>query len=366
MSPSGSVALLAMVVCSIASMPDVPRAAALQPDLMPTGTPPVLLPEVHILATGGTIAARGAAGPLSVEQLVEAVPDLDRVARISVEQFSNVGSSQITPDHWLALSRRIDALFLERPSLAGVVVTHGTDTMEETALFLHLTVADPRPVVLTGAMRPPGAVAPEGPANLRSAVVVAAFPGARDRGTLAVMNDLVFSAGDMAKVHTSRLDAFTATAGGPVGMADGDLVRFHAPPGRGPMLFNLEGIQELPRVDIAYTWAGADGAVIDGLVAVGARGIVLGSVGRGNLPAAMRAAAREAADAGVVVVVSSRTGAGRVPVGPLDPALDPGAEGVPPMPGAENLNPQRARVVLMLGLTRTSDPRAIAGILASF
>ena len=251
MNPSGSGVLLVVALCSLASPPAAAGGAVLPQDPIPTGDPTTLLPEVHILATGGTIAARGAAGPLTVEQLVEAVPELDGLARITVEQFSNVGSSQITPDHWLALSRRIEALFLDRPSLTGVVVTHGTDTMEETALFLHLTVADALPVVLTGAMRPPGAVAPEGSANLRAAVVVASHPGARERGTLVVMNDQIFSAGDVAKVHTSRLDAFTAPAAGPVGIAEGGFVRFHGPPGRAPVHFDLGGIQELPRVDIA-------------------------------------------------------------------------------------------------------------------
>ena len=317
---------------------------------------PGALPEVHVIATGGTIAARGPAGPLSVDQLVAAVPELAALASITVEQFSNVGSSQITPAHWLGLSRRINALFQERPGLAGVVVTHGTDTLEETALFLHMTVDDVRPVVVTGAMRPPTVVAPEGPANLRAAVLAAVTPGSRGRGTLVGMNDELFSAGDVAKLHTSRLDAFQGPAGGAVGVVEGEEVRFHTPPHPSPLQFELEGIEELPRVDIAYAWAGADGAVVDALVAAGARGIVMASVGRGNLPAPLGAAARQAAEGGVVVVVSNRTGAGRVPVG--SPLPDR-----PFLPGAGGLNPQRARVVLMLGLTVSDDPVVIAGLL---
>jgi L-asparaginase type II len=287
---------------------------------------------------------------------VEAVPELAAVASITVEQFSNVGSSQIMPAHWLSLSRRINALFQERPGLAGVVVTHGTDTLEETALFLHMTVGDQRPVVVTGAMRPPTVVAPEGPANLRAAVLAAVTPGSRGRGTLVAMNDELFSAGDVAKLHTSRLDAFQGPAGGAVGVVEGGEVRFHSPPQSSPLQFDVGGIEELPRVDIAYAWAGADGAVVEALVAAGARGIVMASVGRGNLPAPLGAAARQAAEGGVVVVVSNRTGAGRVPVG--SPPSDR-----PFLPGAGGLNPQRARVVLMLGLTVSDDPGLIAGLM---
>lgn len=320
------------------------------------------LPEVHILATGGTIASRAGAGPLSVEQLVEGVPGIDGLARITVEQFANVGSSQITPEHWLGISRRITEVLGERPDLAGIVVTHGTDTLEETALFLHLTVADPRPVVVTGAMRPPSAVAPEGPANLRAAVALAALPEARGRGTLVVMNDEIFSAGDVAKVHTSRLDAFVAPAGGRVGTVEAGAPRFHAPPSPPALLLDLSGVAELPRVDIAYAWAGADGAAVEAAVAAGARGVVMASVGQGNLPAPLRDAAREAARAGVAVVVSSRVGSGRVPVGPSTPP--PGGAAL--LPGAGGLNPQRARVVVMLGLALGYRIPEIARLLESF
>lgn len=328
----------------------------------PPALPPQPAPEVHIIATGGTIASRAGAGPLSVEQLVEAVPGIEELGRITVEQFANVGSSQITPEHWLGLSRRIGELFRERPGLSGVVVTHGTDTLEETALFLHLTVSDPRPVVVTGAMRPPSALAPEGPANLRGAVATAASPAARGRGALVVMNDEIFSAGDVAKVHTSRLDAFTAPAGGAVGAVDGGVPLFHSPPNPAPVHFDLAGVETLPRVDIAYAWAGADGTAVEAMVAAGARGIVMASVGRGNLPAPLGAAARRAAAEGVVVVVSSRTGAGRVPVGPTEPP----ASGTLLLPGAAALNPPRARVVLMLGLTRGDGPPEIARLLGRF
>lgn len=313
------------------------------------------LPHVHVIATGGTIASRGAVGPLSVEQLVEGVPGIGELATLTVEQFSNVGSSQITPEHWLALSRRITDLFREWPGLDGIVVTHGTDTLEETALFLHLTVDDARPVVVTGAMRPPTVVAPEGPANLRAAVMVAGSAAGRDRGTLVTMNDQIFGAGDVAKVHTSRLDAFMAPAGGALGVVEGDQIRFLHPAAPPAVTVDLAQTETLPRVDIAYAFGGADGTAVDAFVAAGARGIVLASVGRGNLPAELGNAARRAAEAGVVVLVSSRAGAGRVPVGsaPADP-------GRPFLPGAGPLNPQRARVLLMLALLRGGDADEVA------
>ncbi len=317
------------------------------------------LPRVHVIATGGTIASRGAGGALSVEQLVEGVPGIQEIATLTVEQFANVGSSQITPAHWLALSRRITALFRERPELDGIVVTHGTDTLEETALFLHLTVDDPRPVVLTGAMRPPTVVSPEGPANLRAAVRLAAWDAARERGTLVAMNDQVFGAGDVVKAHTSRLDAFSAPAGGPVGVVEGDEIRFHHTGDPQRLHVDLGGVEALPRVDIAYAFGGADGTAVDAFVAAGARGIVLASVGRGNLPAELGSAARRAAEGGVVVLVSSRAGAGRVPVGttPVDP-------GRPFIPGAGPLNPQRARVLLMLALAVGGEAEEVARLVA--
>jgi L-asparaginase len=167
-------------------------------------------PAVHIVATGGTIASTADDTLLTGESLVRAVPALRGVADIRVEQFVNVGSSQITPAHWLGLAQRIGALFAQDSGLAGIVVTHGTDTMEETAYFLDLTVSDPRPVVVTGSMRPADAVGADGPANLLNAVRVAAAQTSRGRGTLVLMNDEVFAARDVTKAHTSRLDAFRA------------------------------------------------------------------------------------------------------------------------------------------------------------
>jgi L-asparaginase type II len=315
------------------------------------------LPRVHVLATGGTIGATGAyyAGRptrLTADELVQAVPAIARVAAVTAEQFSNVPSGSIGPPQWLALSRRIGDVFRADPGLAGIVVTHGTDTMEETAYFLDLTVSDSRPVVVTGAMRPADAVGADGPANLYNAVRVAAAPVAKSRGALVLMNDKIFGARAVTKLNTTRVDAFHAPDYGPLGVADPDTLVFEAPPPavRHPV-FDLRGVSELPRVDIVYAYGGVDSVAVDALVAAGARGIVVASVGRGSIPPALGAALRKATARNIAIVVSSRTGSGRVPIANDENTI-----------GTGDLNPQKARVLLTLALTRTNDRRELARI----
>ena len=322
---------------------------------------PAARPRVHLVATGGTIASTNyyAAdqGKIGVDQLLEAVPALDTVARMSAQQFANVGSSAITPAMWLALSRGIADTLRAHPDLAGVVVTHGTDTMEETAYFLDLTVADPRPVVVTGAMRPADGVGIDGPANLLNAVRVAVSPAARGRGTMVLMNDELLAARDATKTNTVRPDAFAAPYRGDLGVADPERVVFHrAAERRGT--FDLAGVRELPRVDVVYSYVGADGADVDALVAAGARGIVVAATGRGSVPPLQRQALDRAIARGVVVVIGSRTGSGSVDVGQGTNRRT----GAPGSLGTGDLNVQKARVLLMLALTRTGDPREVARI----
>lgn len=332
------------------------RAAAAQDD-----TPRAARPPVHIVATGGTIASTnyysGEPGKIGVDALLRAVPALDTVAAISAQQFANIPSSHMTPALWLALSRGIADTLRARPALAGVVVTHGTDTMEETAYFLDLTVADARPVVVTGAMRPADGVGSDGPANLLNAVRVASDPRARGRGALVLMNDEILAARDAAKVNTVRPDAFTAGVRGALGVADPERVVFHHAPARADV-FDLTGLRELPRVDIVVSHAGADAAAVDALVAAGARGLVVAATGRGSIPPLQRAAVRRAAEQGVVVVVASRAGAGSVP----DEVV--GRQGERPLllVGAGDLTAPKARVLLMLALTSSTDAREIATI----
>ena len=316
-------------------------------------------PRVHIVATGGTIASTnyysGQPGLITVEQLLKAVPALDSIAAISAQQFANVGSSAMTTAMWLGLSRSIADTLRARPDLSGVIVTHGTDTMEETAYFLDLTVADPRPVIVAGAMRPSDGIGADGPANLYNAVRVAGASSARNRGVMIVLNDEILAARDATKSNSVRTNAFTSPYRGDLGLAEPEGIVFHRPAGRRP-LFDISAVRELPRVDIAYSYAGADGADIDAFVAAGAKGIVVAATGRGNIPPLQNQAVSRALAKGVVVVVGTRTGSGSVPVGTGTRAGSPAAI------GAGDLNVQKARVLLMLALTQSTDRGAIAGI----
>jgi L-asparaginase len=318
------------------------------------------LPAVHVVATGGTISNLGGSARLTGEQLVAAVPRLDSVARLTVEQFSNVASGEITTAQWVALARRVNALFRARPEVQGVVVTHGTDTLEETAYFLDLTVASCHPVVVTGAMRNPRMVAPDGPANLYNAVRVAAAPASARRGALVLLNDEVFAARDVTKTSTVRLNAFTAPGHGPAGVVDDDGVVFAAPPAREGCAapFDLGTRTDLPRVDVIYSYVGADSVLVDAAVAAGARGIVVAAVGAGGTTPGQGRALRRAVERGVIVVLSSRTGSGRVPAGDAGDFRN-WKPGTGAMFGAEELNAQKARVLLMLALARSADPREI-------
>jgi L-asparaginase type II len=261
------------------------------------------------------------------------------------------------------------------------VVTHGTDTMEETAYFLDLTIADPRPVVVTGAMRPSDGIGIDGPANLRDAVRVAASPAARDRGTMVVMNDEIFAARDVTKSNTVRPDAFASPVRGDLGAADPEGILFFREPHR-RTLFDISQLDSLPRVDIFYSYVGVDGAAVDAAVAAGARGIVVASTGRGDVPPKQLEALRRAMTRGVVVVVGSRAGSGSVEVGDgrrtagsrrdtskadastrsrsRDTSNIDGSE--PSTIGAGALSVQKARILLMLQLTHSSDPTEVAKV----
>jgi L-asparaginase len=324
---------------------------------------PAAKPHVHLVATGGTIASTnyysGNAGKITVETLLRAVPQVDSIATISFHQFANVASTAITPDLWLSMSRAISDTLKARPDLTGVVVTHGTDTMEETAYFLDLTIADNRPVIVTGAMRPSDGIGIDGPANLYNSVRVAGDSNARGRGAMVLLNDEIFAARDVSKANTVRTDAFSAPFRGTLGVADPERIAWYRLPQR-HAAFDISKVTELPRVDIAYTYSGADGTAIDAFVAAGAKGIVTAGAGRGGTTRGMSEAIGRALAKGVIVISSSRTGSGSVPVG-----TGVRRDGKTPSSiGAGDLNVQKARVLLMLALTRTQDPAAIAKIFA--
>src|SRR5690348_11218360 len=239
---------------------------------------------VLVIGTGGTIGSSGAYWTgtptrVPIEQLVK-VPGIDSVAVVESEQLWNVASGSIGPARWLELSRHIADRFRARPELAGVIVTHGTDTMEETAYFLDLTVPGDRPVIVTGAMRPSDMAGADGPANLTSSARVAVDPRAQGRGTMVVMDDRVFAARDVTKTNSTRVETFQAPERGPIAIVEPEGVMYHrTSPGRATPAFDISGVRELPRVDIVYSYAGADSVEIDAAVAAGAKGLVVAGVG---------------------------------------------------------------------------------------
>jgi L-asparaginase len=319
------------------------------------------LPRVRVIATGGTIAGQAQGGQLTGEQLVAAVPELAEVAVIEVEEFSRVGSSAMTPDHWLRLSRRVNALLRDDPALAGIVVTHGTDTMEETAYFLHLTVTDPRPVVLVGSMRVSSAVSADGPANLLSAIRVAVDPEARAKGAMVVLNDEIHSARDVRKMDNNRVDTFVSAEWGALGVVDADGVFFrravatkHA---TGSELHVEDAVESLPTVPIVIDYAGSDAAALRALDPSSVEGVVVQAFGGGRASPRVREAVGALTAAGVPVVYASRVPEGRV-MGSAD-AVERG------ILSSGDLPPHKARVLLMLALLEDRSPAELQRLLAT-
>jgi L-asparaginase len=321
---------------------------------LPARAQSVAHPAVEVIGTGGTIGAGGGywtgrPSRVPIAELVR-IPGIDSVATVTTEQLWSVASSAIGPVRWLELSRHVSDLLRARPDLAGVVITHGTDTMEETAYFLDLTLPGDRPVIVTGAMRPSNMVGADGPANLLNAVRAAADPNARGRGTMVLMDDRLFGARDVTKTNSTRVETFQAPEHGPIAVIDPEGLFYRQPsPNRSTPVFDLSAVRELPRVDIVYGFAGADSVPIDAVVAAGTKGIVVAGVGRGGITPGQTEALRRARSRGVVIVITTRTGSGRVPIAQNDG-----------MVGAGELNAQKARVLLSLALTRSTDSREVA------
>jgi L-asparaginase len=313
-----------------------------------------------VLATGGTIAGAQASpsrhgyrpGVFSIRSLIAAAPGVEALARLDVAHVASIGSQDMGEAVWRALARRAQ-LALDNPEIAGAVVTHGTDTMEETAYFLNLVLRSPKPVVLVGAMRPATAMSADGPMNLYNAVATAAHPDAGGRGVLVVANDEIHFAREVAKTNTTQIGTFKSTHRGLAGLVSSARIHFYGAPVRRHTMgsvFAIPARTALPRVDIVYAHAGMGRDPIDAAVHAGARGLVIAGVGNGNLGARARAAAAAASRAGLAVVRSSRTGGGIVE---RNVEMDDDRLG---FIAADELNPQKARILLMLGLTRTRDP----------
>lgn len=352
----------------------------------PPGSPsPTERPKVLVIATGGTIAgvqdAPGTlggyrAGTLPAEQIIASVPELSRYADIEAEQFSNVASTAITPAQWLALSKRIEKVLRDRKDLAGVVVTHGTDRLEETAFFLYLTVRSDKPVVVVGAQRPATGISPDGPINLLAAVRTVTSPQAIGKGVMVVMDDRILSAREVRKLY-QRTGGFSGGEMGMLGVVGGSGPEFLFAPARRhgeASEFDMRNVDSLPRVDMAITYPGGTGPRFDGQPA----GVAVQSNGFTRAESETFTALRRA---GVVVVSVFAGGDNMSAVGrggppPVTPAgATPNAAPprdstraasdstrtapVPPMVTAQHLTPAKARILLMVALTRTRDPREI-------
>ncbi|SEA47426.1 L-asparaginase [Eubacterium aggregans] len=314
--------------------------------------------RITILATGGTIAGTApsatqtsgyTAADLGVEALVDAIPELRELACIHMEQILQIPSQSMDPARWLVLVHRINAL-LAKPDVDGIVITHGTDTLEETAYFLNLTVKSNKPVVITGAMRPATALSADGPMNLYQAVQVAADPQAAGKGVLIVLNDTIHGARNVTKASTHHIEAFE---GGELGIFVGGRIQFNcASLKRHTLLsrFDVEGLTSLPTVSILYEAAGL-GDTLWNCAQTSSQGIVIAGMGNGSLGEGLTR--KVAAGVNIPVVRSSRVGSGAViPGGEFD---DDRTHTIP----GNDLNPQKARVLLMLALTQSTDPGVI-------
>ncbi|EKP0968532.1 type II asparaginase [Campylobacter jejuni] len=318
--------------------------------------------RIAILGTGGTIAGfidstiattGYTAGAIDIDVLIKAVPQIRDLADISWEQIANIDSSNMCDEIWLRLAKKIAKLFAE--GIDGVVITHGTDTMEETAYFLNLTIKSDKPVVLVGAMRPSTAISADGPKNLYNAVALVANKEAKNKGVMVAINDKILSARGVVKTHSLNVDAFSSPDFGDLGyIVDGKVFFYNnvtkAHTKNAP--FDVSKLTSLPKVDILYSYSNdGSGVAAKALFEHETKGIVVAGSGAGSIHKNQKDVLKELLKKGLKVVVSSRVVAGCVAVSDSDEKLG--------FISAEDLNPQKARVLLMLALTKTSDPKKI-------
>ena len=323
----------------------------------------MIRPRIVIVATGGTIAGTAESmtaagyqsGAVAVDVLIAAVPQMTRFADVRGVQVSSVGSQDMNDELWVMLATEVNRL-LAAADVDGVAITHGTDTMEETAYFLNLVVKSDKPVVLTGSMRPSTSLGADGPLNIYNAVGVASDPRAKGRGVLVVANDDIHDARAMTKRHTTDVQTFVSPEVGLIGVCLFDDREFVRSPVRAHTTatpFTVATGQVLPRVDVIYAHAGMSPDVIDAAVANGAKGLIVAGVGHGNMTTPALDAVTRAIGQGVVVVRSTRVGDGIVR---RNIEVDDDTVGTV---ASKELNPAKARVLLKLALTQTSDPRQV-------
>ena len=327
-------------------------------------------PNVVILATGGTIAGAAAtgtqagytSGAVTIDAMIAAVPGLKEMANIKGEQVSNVGSQDMSFDIMLKVAKRINEL-MPKDEVDGFVITHGTDTLEETAFFLNLVVKGEKPVVMVGSMRPSTAVSADGPLNLYNAVGVAIDPNAKGRGVLVVMNDWIHAAHSLTKTSTTAIQTFMSPLRGVVGVATYGKNDFYNTPAwkhTTQSEFSVDGVTKLPRVDIVFACADMPPDLIDASVANGAKGIVIAGVGNGNMNKASLVAAANAVKKGVIVVRSSRVATGSV--GRNVEVNDDESGFI----ASDELNPQKSRILLALALLKQRSKEEIQNLFTTY
>ena len=322
--------------------------------------------KVVILGTGGTIAgkatnstetARYQAGEIEVQELIQEIPELLKLAEIEVKQIFNIDSADISLEMMAELREQVNKS-LQREDVTGVVITHGTDTLEETAYFLQLTVNSTKPVIIVGAMRPATALSADGVMNLLNAVQVAITPQAVNKGVLVVMNEKIYTAREVTKTHTTNIDSFKAIEGGCLGYVNNNCVEFYRQSLKkhtvNSCFAQLEKIADLKKVTVLYCVAGMDFAIVESLIAQGNKGLIIAGFGNGNINGAYKQKLRQIAKQGISVMMSSRVGQGAV-----TGQVEEKAAGILT---ANNLNPQKARILLMLALELTQAPQQLQKI----
>ena len=322
--------------------------------------------NVHIIATGGTIAGRAdsaaatvgyKAGELTVGQLIASVPGLDKLANLSGEQLCNIDSKDMKEAIWLQLAQRVEEA-AERNDVDGIVITHGTDTLEETAYFLQLTVKTDKPIVLTGAMRPATAISADGPMNIWQSVQVAADESAKGRGVLVVMNGQINTAETVTKVNVNALEAFQSPGSGPAGVIVDENIFWRTQSiadvvSANKLYFSIKNLTQLPKVIIIYGYVGGDdGLFVKAALQDGARGLVYAACGNGSVPEKLADMLEETSASGVPVVIATRCGGGIVVLSEKMTAINGFIASGP-------LNPQKAKILLQLALTKTNNVKEI-------
>jgi len=309
-------------------------------------------PHVLIITTGGTIASKTNAPLIEGHELIQAVPELKNYATFEVDEFVNIGSSKMTPSIWLRLVKHIRTALNSNPEIKAVIITHGTDTMEETAFFLNLTHRSKVPVVLVGSMRSSNEISADGPANLINAVRVGISPDAIGKGVMVVMNDNISAGRDLLKMNNRRVDAFPSTELGFIGFCDPEKITFYRSPIKRHSVkseFNIHDLDSLPKVDIVQDFAGLDSKILTYFTNRSNQGLVISSFAGGRLSGGLGEIYNFPAT-GKPIVISSSIREGRI--------MGSHPEGTPIII-ANDLPPNKARILLMLSLTKTTDIRKI-------